>query len=166
MYGDEYDYQEFRYVDSTTPSKIICKTHGAFWKSSNKHLQGQGCPICRSSQLEFEVRKILEENKIEYKYEKQFEWLGLQSIDFYLPEYNIGIECQGVQHFKPIELWGGESKLNYIKSLDKRKAALCQENKLQILYYTSTNLESYPYKVITNHAALLNKILRCKSHQK
>ena len=26
-------------------------------------------------------------------------WLGKQSIDFFLPQYNIAIECQGKQHF-------------------------------------------------------------------
>lgn len=28
-------------------------------------------------------------------------------FDFYLPDYNICIEYDGIQHFKPIEKWGG-----------------------------------------------------------
>ena len=46
------------------------------------------------------------QNKIEYEYQKRFIWLGKQSLDFYLPKYNIAIECQGEQHFKPVDFGG------------------------------------------------------------
>jgi very-short-patch-repair endonuclease len=29
-------------------------------------------------------------------------------IDFYLPDYNICIEYNGAQHYKPVKYWGGE----------------------------------------------------------
>ena len=34
------------------------------------------------------------------------------SLDFYLPKYNMAIECQGEQHYKPIEYFGGEKEYN------------------------------------------------------
>lgn len=27
-------------------------------------------------------------------------------LDFYLPDYNVGIECQGIQHIMPINFGG------------------------------------------------------------
>ncbi|ARQ95824.1 hypothetical protein qdsa001_68 [Staphylococcus phage qdsa001] len=52
------------------------------------------------------------ENNIRYEEQKKFE--GLVNIfqlsyDFYLPDYNILIEYQGEQHFKP-KTFGGISK--------------------------------------------------------
>jgi len=41
-----YDYSEVDYVDSKTPVKIICKTHGPFLQIPNNHLNGKGCPDC------------------------------------------------------------------------------------------------------------------------
>lgn len=56
---------------------------------------------------------------------------------FYLPKYNIAIECQGKQHFKPIEFWGGDKGLKEQIERDERKFNLCESNGLNILYYTT-----------------------------
>lgn len=41
---------------------------------------------------------------IKYERYKKFSWLKKQNLDFYLPDYNIAIECQGIQHFEPLLL--------------------------------------------------------------
>lgn len=61
-------------------------------------------------------------------------WLGRQSLDFYLPEYSVAIECQGIQHFEPIEFFGGKKTFEYIKILDKNKFILCNENNINLFY--------------------------------
>ena len=38
---------------------------------------------------------FLNKKHIIFEKQKRFNWLGRQSLDFYLPKYNIGIECQG-----------------------------------------------------------------------
>ena len=43
---------------------------------------------------------VLEKNNIVFIEQYREKWLSKQSLDFYLPEYNIAIECQGMQHFK------------------------------------------------------------------
>ena len=58
-------------------------------------------------------------------------------LDFYLPKYNVAIECQGEQHFKPIEFWGGDKGLEEQIERDERKFNLCESNGLNILYYTT-----------------------------
>ena len=47
VHGDRYDYSKVEYVDSKTKVCIICKEHGEFWQSPEKHLAGQGCVKCR-----------------------------------------------------------------------------------------------------------------------
>ena len=46
VHGNRYDYSQVKYVDSKTKVCIICKDHGEFWQSPEKHLSGQGCEKC------------------------------------------------------------------------------------------------------------------------
>ena len=78
----------------------------------------------------------MEENGIGYEYQKKFDWLGRQSLDFYIPSKNIAIECQGEQHYKPKDFFGGESGLIEIKERDSKKLKLCNEHGVKVLYYT------------------------------
>jgi hypothetical protein len=55
-------------------------------------------------------------------------WLGKQSLDIFFPDYNIGVEYQGDQHYRPIDYFGGEDKFELQKILDNRKRDLCLLN--------------------------------------
>lgn len=60
-------------------------------------------------------------------------------MDFYLPQYNIAIECQGEQHYFPVDFAGkGEEwaidKFKQIQKLDEEKLKLCNENGVKLLY--------------------------------
>lgn len=55
-------------------------------------------------------------------------WLGLQRIDIYFPEFNIGVEYHGEQHFVPVDYFGGEEGLKKNIERDERKLKLCLEN--------------------------------------
>lgn len=46
IHGDKYDYSKVDYVTDRIPVTIICKKHGEFTKTPNKHLSGQGCKLC------------------------------------------------------------------------------------------------------------------------
>lgn len=47
IHGDLYDYSLVKYVNNSTPVKIICKEHGVFEQTSASHLNGKnGCPTC------------------------------------------------------------------------------------------------------------------------
>lgn len=47
-HGDDYNYEKAEYVDTSTKVEIFCNKHlSYFWQSPNKHMAGQGCPICR-----------------------------------------------------------------------------------------------------------------------
>lgn len=66
-------------------------------------------------------------------------------LDFYIPSKKIGIECQGIQHFEPIDFWGGEKKLEYIKKLDKNKKDKCLSEGIELIYYTECNIDGSNY---------------------
>lgn len=63
------------------------------------------------------------------------EWLGLQSIDIFIPSRKIGIEYQGIQHYAAIDFFGGEEGLENVRERDKNKMKKCQNNQILLLYW-------------------------------
>ena len=161
IHGDKYDYSKVKYVGCFDKVCIICKEHGEFWQTPNDHLCGKGCPVCRESKMEMLVENILTENNIVFERQKKFDWLGLQSLDFYLPKHKIGIECQGVQHYKPVSFgskkYNANDMLDAIKKRDEKKKVLCEENNIRILYFST---EICAFNVIKNKNDLLKEIER------
>ena len=139
IHGLKYDYSKVEYKNAKDKVCLVCFKHGEFWQTPNDHLSGKGCPLCNESHLEREVKNILDKNNKEYIFQYKTSWLGKQSLDFYLPEYNIAIECQGKQHFG----FGGWSENFNFKQqfkLDKIKKELCELNNLKIIYVVDDNL--------------------------
>lgn len=157
VHGDKYDYSKVDFKGTNKKVCIICPKHGEFWQFANQHIQGRGCPHCKQSMLEKEVRNFLENEKIKFIAQKRAKWLGKQSLDFYLPDYNIAIECQGGQHFKSSDYFGGIKRFLRTKELDRIKNQLCEENGIKILYYTHCK-EEYQFDLITDLQTLKNKI--------
>ena len=134
-HGDKYDYSNVDYVNSYTKVRIICPKHGEFWQKPADHTISVGCPKCNLSHLERSVMNYLDEHEITYDYQKRFKWLGKQSLDFYLPNYNVGIECQGRQHFEAVDYFGGNETFKQTLERDKRKKALCEKHGIKLLYF-------------------------------
>jgi len=88
--------------------------------------------------MEEEMEKFLIEKKINFVCQKKFDFLGgYMSLDFYLPDLKLAIECQGAQHFMPIEAFGGERDFKPQQERDIRKYKKCLENNIRILYYSN-----------------------------
>lgn len=142
VYGDLYDYSLFvEYVNNRTKIPVICKKHGVFYVSPNNHLRGRGCPHCAQSKLEKDVFDWLTENKIDFIAQHRYdESNGKNTLDFYLTKYSIAIECQGRQHFKPVDFAGRGDKWaeeEFEKGLqrDIYKNQLCKDKGIKLLYY-------------------------------
>lgn len=160
IHGDKYDYSKTNYINAREKVCIICPEHGEFWQEPNNHLSGHGCPMCKQSKLEYEVSNFLCGNKIIFTPQKKFGWMGEQSLDFYLPDYNIGIECQGIQHFEPIEFFGGEEALMANKERDERKRLLCENNGINIVYYFNDEKHFGTYKHEVHNIKELKELLK------
>lgn len=160
IHGDRYDYSKVEYKNNKTKVCIICPIHGEFWQTPSMHLRGNGCPICRESSLERDIRAWLSQNQIDYIQQHTFEWLKYKSamyFDFYLPKHNIVLECQGMQHFKPIKYFGGKEKYFETVEKDLLKKELCEQHGIKLLYYSNLGIE-YPYEVIESKEKLIEKI--------
>lgn len=131
--NEGYDFSKVVYNGCENKVIVGCPKHGEFKIRALSLLLGCGCPICRMPKLEKEVRDILIDNNINFTPQKRFKkWLGGQSLDFYLPEHNIGIECQGIQHFKNDKRY---NKLEEVQTRDERKKQLCKDNNVHLIYY-------------------------------
>ena len=118
-----------------------------------------------NSILEKKVEKFLLENNIKYEKQKKFDWLKFKSflfLDFYLPEYNVAIECQGDQHYKEGFFSKGQRGLDIIRKRDLIKKIQCQKNKINLLYFARTKFDN---SCITNLKELLEKINECKKNE-
>ena len=155
VHGNKYDYSKVVYTNCDTLVTIICPEHGEFKQTPYNHLHGCSCPNCRNWRLEEDMTSFLEENGIEFERQKKFDWLGRQSLDIYVPSVNIGIECQGLQHFKPINYFGGIEGFKKRVKLDKLKKELCDANGINLLYYSDENIDE---SVITDKELILEKI--------
>lgn len=114
IHGNEYNYSKVNYTKSNKKVCIICPKHGEFWQTPNHHLDGMGCPNCKRSQGETLITTFLNNHNIyfisQYKIpiNKEINSSGFANVDFYVPLYNTIIEFNGIQHFIPIERFGGE----------------------------------------------------------
>jgi len=68
-------------------------------------------------------------------YQYRPDWLGRQSLDLYIPSLNTAIEYQGIQHYHPVEFFGGQEALNQRRDLDRQKMTLCKAHDVRLILW-------------------------------
>ena len=88
-----------------------------------------------ASSLERYTTDYLDNKNIIYKAQYSFSDLqgehGILRFDFGIKvnnEFNIFIECQGEQHYRPVERFGGQDAFKRQQQYDKRKVDYCKEH--------------------------------------
>lgn len=71
-------------------------------------------------------------------YQYSPEWLKKQSYDIFIPSQKIAIEYQGIQHYQPIDIFGGKGSFEKTQERDKRKRILSKENGIILLEWKYT----------------------------
>lgn len=66
-------------------------------------------------------------------YQYRPDWLGRQSLDLFIPSLQTAIEYQGIQHYRPVDFFGGEEALLQRQELDRQKRTLCEENNVRLI---------------------------------
>lgn len=124
---------------------------------------------------EIYIQKFLDQNNIKYSFQKKFDWLKDKThlyLDFYLPEYKVGIEVQGKQHFIQNDYFGGATIFNEDCKRDKLKYDLCKNNGINIIYFVNTinenfsnvNFDKYWGTIYTDSMEILNFIYNNKNN--
>ncbi len=60
-------------------------------------------------------------------------FLGQQSLDVYIPSLKIAFEYQGLQHYEPVEVFGGEEHFLKQQSNDKKKKSICRKKNIELI---------------------------------
>ena len=136
-HSDRYDYSLVELNDMSYMVDIICSNHGKFKQNVYKHANGQGCPECSwSSKGEDYIKEYLENLKIKYIRQHSFDdcrYINKLNFDFYLPDFNTCIEFDGIQHFKPIDVFGGDEEFRLCLKRDKCKNEWCLKNNINLI---------------------------------
>lgn len=130
------------YISAITPIRHKCKIDGYIWYARpDKILHGCGCPQCNESLGERKIRQWLNKHNIEYIYQHKFENCKDKYVlpfDFYIPNYNLCVEFDGIQHFEVTDFAGeGETiakeKFEYTQKHDSIKNKYCENNDIKLL---------------------------------
>ncbi len=61
-------------------------------------------------------------------------WLAPQHLDIFIPELSLAIEYMGLQHYEPVDIFGGEEGFKRCFERDKKKAEICSLAKINLFY--------------------------------
>lgn len=114
------------------------------------------CPKCdlNKSMGEEKIKTWLDNNSIRYERQKRFKnCRNIKSLpfDFYLPERDILIEFDGIQHYEVVEHFGGKEKFKTRKENDNIKNKFCIDNNIDLI--------RIKYSDINNIEKILTKLL-------
>ena len=119
---------------------------GGIWKSEGE--------LFNSIKLEFPNENIVQQGTPE--------WLGKQRFDIYFPERNIAIEYQGIQHYQPVEFFGGEEGFKKTQERDKKRE-MCKLYDCRLIYVDEGYDRNMLFKTLNDlfvNLQKLKKILR------
>lgn len=163
-YDNDYDFTEFEYNGYNINGNIYCnKCNKWFKKSPSNLMKGEGCPICSLPKLEKDIYYKAKELNINII--NQYSLINKnRKYDFYLPEYNTLIECQGEQHFFPVNFGGiiqEKADNNFIIQLNTDKEKYHNANDLgyNIIYYMNNKMAEYINKNNVNNGFYKDKII-------
>jgi len=136
IHNNKYDYSLVDYKNNKTKIKIICPKHGIFEQRPMSHKVGNGCPKCRYSKGEKEITNLLNQKEIKFVYNKRFQDckdINELPFDFYLPNENICIEYDGIQHYESNCFFGGDKRLKEQRKKDKIKTDYCKDKNIYLI---------------------------------
>lgn len=98
IHGNAYDYSKVDYTGAKNKITIMCKTHGEFQQTPDKHIYAaQGCPHCgQKSKGEEAVAKFLSLFTTVQRRDRSI--VTPKELDIVLPEHNIAIEFCGAYY--------------------------------------------------------------------
>lgn len=136
IHNGKYKYHKTIYVKEKKRVIITCPLHGDFIQTPSVHLRGSGCKKCNESFGEKNIANFLNKNNIFYIREHKFEDCKNKyqlPFDFYISSLRTCIEFDGIQHFQPVEYFGGQIAYEKLKINDKIKSNYCEDNYIDLI---------------------------------
>jgi len=153
-------YKILEYKNARQVSKILCEKHNIIFYQRTDDLikRGATCKLCSNNKNlgEDKIINYFKNNNILFERNKSFKELkdvNKLSYDFYLPDYNLLIEYNGIQHYKWIKYFQ-----KTIHSFHKQK----HHDWLKRKYAKSNNIKllTIPYWDFDNLTEILENELK------
>lgn len=147
LVGSEYTFLDL-YVTNHDKLRVKHNKCGNVYEvAPNSFLGGRRCPYCSNYRGEIVIGKILDTLNVDYEYQKTFDDLKdtqLLSYDFFIPDQGILIEYQGIQHYQPVDIFGGEDYFKIQQRHDKMKADYAKAHHYSLIAvpYIEDNLDN------------------------
>jgi hypothetical protein len=125
--------------DFATLYKEIRKDHRKIWNIIENEVRRKfghkavGEAWTSETILYYIVKKLFPNFSVLRHYRPDF--LGGLEIDIYIEELKVGIEYQGIQHFRPVKHWGGEEAFRELKKRDKKKKTICASREIPLVFF-------------------------------
>lgn len=160
VHSFKYQYNNTQYVNSQSKVTITCPLHGDFEQVAYHHINGSGCPTCKSTLGENKITYFLKRKKIDFvaQYKIPNEYLFCKNkrlyVDFYLPKHNTIIEFNGAQHYMPTKFFSDKREFWEQQERDNSVRQYCKNHKIKLI--------EIPYTEYDNIEELLTKKLKVK----
>lgn len=128
-----------KYISTEKQIKIRHNTCGNTWyPNAGSFLYGTGCPKCSQSHGEEMIQNILEDCGVKYESQAKIGCIDKHELPYDFRVGNFLIEYDGIQHFKPVDAFGGEKSYEYCHRHDLMKTEYANNNgyKLVRIKYT------------------------------
>lgn len=156
----EGDYSvEGRYVNTDTKVMLKHELCGTVYPvKPYSFYEGNRCPKCKSSTGEKLIGDYLTSNNIHFVAQYSFKDCRNKHVlpfDFAVLDRNskvtMLIEFDGLQHYQPIEYFGGVKKFEETKKHDNIKNTYCKNNDIKLI--------RIPYTEMANIESILKEVL-------
>jgi predicted nucleic acid-binding Zn-ribbon protein len=130
VHGDKYDYDMSTFTKVRKQVRIVCKKHGEFWQTVDKHINSQqGCPSCGNTQSRGE-EEVLRFMQIFSTCESRNRTvITPKELDIWAPAQRLAVEYCGMY-------WHShESAEDERKNKDRHveKHRMCQEQGVRLI---------------------------------
>lgn len=156
IHGDKYDYSNVKYITAKHKVLISCPTHGEFWQTPDKHLQGCGCPKCVQpfSKSEVEILNFIKsivgaENVVEHNRTV----LKGKELDIFIPSLKIAVEYNGLY-------WHNKDKdYHFSKTIECEKQGIRLIQIFEDEYLQHKDIVMEKLRHLMGHASYEEKIM-------
>lgn len=138
-----------KYEGANIPIRVEHVECGAIYDTYPNNIKRVvGCNACgRSSRGEHRIKQYLDSREVKYQQQATYpdcRRVLLLPFDFkvYTKKEELLIEYDGIQHFEPVEIFGGVAYLETVKENDNIKTEYCEVNGLKLLRIPYTEYEN------------------------
>ena len=89
--------------------------------------------ISKKWKNEFNLYLMAKSYYIDAIYQYHDKFLDKQSLDIFIPSIDLGLEYQGIQHYEPVDFFGGDEGFEERKKLDSLKREKCLEKGILLI---------------------------------